>query len=816
MSFHGSAIELFLKLGYTKTKGLCHGLAIRWLEACILGEEDLYDARIKRINKLVSSKVDIVQLVNALKAKKGRDLTKKDKELLDLLAFFDSLELYHLPGEHSALFNRSHESTSIDIISQADFASSDKIRAKGGLAQIYSEPMIPTTAEIAKYLEDLGKVLQKDGVAKDTFGVVLTSINHTIALNYKPDVGWGFMDINQYPAQFFKLDKSEVIKIIAEKIVAGFDFNKKGGPIAFNASVITTKDSASILKLTKKLKQFKETHRVTKEIASREQEGVSLALIAAQQGHPSVIAKLGKHKADLNVTDKEGSTPAYFAAARGRNSVIEELAKHKADLNKEDKEGFTPAHIAAQVGHVAVIAELAKHKADLNKTADEGCTPAYIAAQQGHASVIAELAKYKIVDLNKATDVGCTPVYIAAAKGHVSVIAELAKHKIVDLNKTTRSGCTPAYVAAAKGHASVIVELAKHKADLNKAAEGGFTPAYIAASKGHVSVLIELIRSGVDIKTPSRMASDVLRKFASSYGASVVSRIEGFITRKLNRGYRSFLMTPYEIAVVMGHKEVIQLLSKQVIQTYFNNKYFKVAPSGENKDKPEPLNDVTRVPKYFDNLKELKLKKVELDLKLKNIELLIDAAKKNEEKVIGRKYFIDFIDEHKSQYAVVLNTVKGSAKEGMIKKEAQQRKSSIASKVQYGASWATALMTTGYRFFTPKAKQEYVESFLPNTIDSQCKADFKKLAKESCEQLKKALTDVNQNMINLNKHYHQEYAELQPFIETISAEDFADLLSVDIDAKVQETTKLYEKSNDRSSHLESKEEKESTIHCRKM
>jgi hypothetical protein len=745
MSTHNSVIELFLKLGYTKIEGLCHGLAIRWLEACFLGEEGHYDARINRINKLVSSKEDIVQLVNVLKAKKGKSLTKEDKELFDLLAFFDSVELYHSPGEHSALFNRSYKSASIDIISQSDFASSDKIRSKGGLAQIYSEPMILTTAELTKYLEDLGKVLQKDGVAKDTFGVVLTSINHSIALNYKPNVGWGFMDINQYPAQFFKLDKPNAVKIIAEKIMSGFDFNKKGGPIAFNASVITTQNSASIPKLTQKLKQFKETHIMTKELALREKEGVGLALIAAQQGHVSVIADLGKYKADLN---KAGFTPAYVAATNGHVAVIEELAKHKADLNKADKEG-------------------------------------------------------------------CTPAYTAAAHGYFLVIAELAKHK-ADINKAQKDGYTPAYIAANNGHVSVIKELAKHKVDLNKVTGSGYTPAYIAAAKGHVSVLIELIRSGVDIKTPSRMADDALRELASPYGTGVVSRAEHFITQKLNRGNRSFLMTPSDIAVVMGHKEVIQILSKQVIQTYFNNKYFKVAPSGENKDKSEPLNDVTKVPKYFKSIKDIKLKKMELELKIRDVELLLDAAKKNEEKVVGRKYFINFIDEHKSQYAAVLNTIKGTPKDEMIKKEAQQRKASIASRVLYGASCATSLITTGYRFFTPKGKQEYVESFLPDTLDSQCKAEFKKLAKNSIDQLKEEIIEVNKEMHKLCSKNKKRYKEVQPFLEAIAAKDLAELLPEGKEVTKQETTKIQVKTDKEKNPIKNDDVVISVSECRKM
>jgi ankyrin repeat protein len=497
MILHHAIIELCLKLGYIKTSGVCHGISMRWLEACFLGEESLFDARIKRIEKIVSSGVDIVQMVNALKAKKGENLTQEDKELFDLLAFFDSLELYQAPQLHSELFNLPYISTQKNSTCNWYYASSDKIIAMDGLAQIYSEPMILTTEEITQYLNDLGIVLQTHGLPTDTFGVLLSSSDHVIALKYRPNVGWGFMDINQYPAQFYNLDEASAVKIIAEKIVAGLDFDKTGGPMAFNASVITTKNSTSLPKLTIPLEQFKASHLITKDIATREQNGINLAYIAAQYGHVSIITELAKLGADLNKADNEGRTPAIKAAQNGHVSVIAELAKHNADLNKADNGNLTPALYAAYSGYVSVIAELAKHNVNLDKANKNTITPAYLAAQQGFVSVLIELIKHK-VDLNKAIIGGATPAYIAAKKGHASIIAVLAKHN-VNLNKADKDGCTPAHFAAENGHASVITELAKHNVDLDKADNDGWTPTLFAAQNGHVSVLAELARHNVDL-----------------------------------------------------------------------------------------------------------------------------------------------------------------------------------------------------------------------------------------------------------------------------------------------------------------------------
>jgi ankyrin repeat protein len=529
MSAHKSLIKLFVKLGYKETPGVCYGMSIRWLEACFLGEEYLFDARIKRIERIVSLGVDIVHKINALKAKKGKGLTQDDKELFDLLAFFDSLELYQDSDQHSDLFNLPYFSSQENCTFHSYFASSDKILSMGGLAQIYSEPMILTNTEITKYLEDLGMVLQKNSVPTDTFGVLLDGSGHTIALNYNPKVGWGFMDINQYPAKFYYMDAASAVKIIAKKIMTGLDFNKKGGPIAFNASVITTQNNPSLSKLKTQLEQFKAGHVVTENIASREQDGVGLAYIAARNGHSSVITELAQHNADLNKVSDDGLTPAIIAAQNGHVSAIVELAKHNADLSQASNEGKTPAYVAAEYGHVSVIKELAKYKLNLDKANKNGHTPTYIAAQNGHVSAIAELAKHK-VDLNKSSNDGVTPAIIAAYMGHVGVIAELAKHK-VDLDKADNTGWTPAQVAAQYGHVFVLEELAKHNVDLNKISScvEKTTALHLAVKKGHINCARLLIKAG-----SSLMVKD------------------------------SYLKTPLDYAVEKNNKPLIELMKNSL------------------------------------------------------------------------------------------------------------------------------------------------------------------------------------------------------------------------------------------------------------
>ena len=99
LTAHESLIELGIKLGYfQKPGGLCHGTTLRFLEAYLLDEQDTF---ISRINKIASIKnLDVLIHQTQEKVKKHESLTTDDSMHLEILAFYDSLMLYHSPQNH--------------------------------------------------------------------------------------------------------------------------------------------------------------------------------------------------------------------------------------------------------------------------------------------------------------------------------------------------------------------------------------------------------------------------------------------------------------------------------------------------------------------------------------------------------------------------------------------------------------------------------------------------------------------------------------------------------------------------------------------
>lgn len=431
------------------------------------------------------------------------------------------------------------------------------------------------------------------GSSKDVLGVLLSSFNHTLAVTYKPGNGWGFMDINQYPPKVYKVEETG---LLAKMIIKGLNSVPPSSYLALDASIYTTTRNPQVYSLTTQLGQFKSSHVMTQEIASREQNGMGLAWIAARIGDVALIS---------------------------------ELAKHQVDFNKADKDGFTPAHIAALTGQSMVLDELIKSSADLSPS------------------------------LISLTDW-------------------------------------------------------KGKAYLKKVA---------------------------------------------------VARMNSFLN--YHKDKQAVLLSPRDLAVIMGDENEIQHFLDNVVEPHL--RYAGRADLAEKDKDNEPLpKDVIAC---LNQLISLKRQNEILESYLAETETLLDAIKENEQRVIDRKYYIDFIDEHKESYTNVMWHISSPEKEELFQNETQLRHSGLSSTVLYGMSWATSLFSTCYRFLTPKLQQKYLDSLMPQTLDSQSKALFKRLLQGHKDNLKKEKVMLEQSIANTNKKLFPQSEEIFPLFNTLSSKN---------------------------------------------
>ena len=472
-SAHKSLITLAKKLGYTEdVPGLCHGTTLRCLEAYLLGEQDVFIKRVNAINATYN--LDGLILEVQEKVKRHEDLTDDEKDLLDILAFYDSIFLYQEPDNYPRLFNQSLYQSDVDEISH--LASSERIQEKGGLSTLYAAPNCFTPKELKNYLDDMQTIItnQVFNAPHANIGMIISSINHTMGLFYQAkNHTWTLMDINQWPpfeisttnnTNFFsKLLFQSPMKGVSKRIRLGFDSNAY---TACNISLLTTQaDRLSLEPLRMQLHQLSTQYPVMRVMTRDKKQHGELLLLAATDGHADLVRYLlADARTDPNQANIDGETPLSIAAAEGRANIVRDLlADARTDPNQATKNGETPLCEAAAGGDANIVRELlADARTNPNQATKDGRTPLWIAASKGHADIVRDLLADARTDPNQANKDGVTPLLVAAQYGHFGMV-KLLLNADADPNQGMLDGATPLFTAILSGHLEVARILLDHK-----------------------------------------------------------------------------------------------------------------------------------------------------------------------------------------------------------------------------------------------------------------------------------------------------------------------------------------------------------------
>ncbi|CAM4459837.1 MAG: hypothetical protein LEGION0403_FIIPPAGN_01322 [Legionella sp.] len=487
---HLLLILLQEKFGFPSPDGSCHGFAVRWLEAYLVGEENLFENRIKEIHSYGHSLINQTQ---EIQDKTEEQLAEEDKKLLDIQAFFEHMVLQQFPDFYTSLFGRLL--TQSDVESVSDIITSDAMRSRGGLHKIYSYPGMYTKEEVKVYFDKLGDVLDSstNNSSIERWGMIIGGFDHTVALSYTPGVGWQFMDTEQYPP--LTLAKEETLLLAEEIANALIGEDPASSYIGFNTAIFTTGDNELLAKVTTALDQFNEELVLTEDILKREYEGYDLIYLAAQHEHIWVLVESLKY--GLSLTKNYGGYPLiYLVVQYGDLEIIDFLCVNGIDVDTLSI-GYTPLFLAARNGDVASISLLAKKGADINKgNSATMATPVYIAAKKGHSLAITALEQLG-ADLCLGDNDGATPLHAAAIENHVEVIATLLNLK-VSPNIADDNGVTPLHVAAKQNNLAAIEVLINMGADPNLGNDDRKTPLHMAAQRNNIEAIVLLIKLGAD------------------------------------------------------------------------------------------------------------------------------------------------------------------------------------------------------------------------------------------------------------------------------------------------------------------------------
>lgn len=222
MSRHTTIIKLGTALGYFDLNdryGICNGITMAWIEACILDEEHIFNARVEYICSLSDPTSFITELrLIKEKVKRRNTLTSQENKLLDVLSFFEKIALYQKPTQYRDIFDATIMQIDSDKVSA--IIVSDKILVKGGLITLstqvkaynplaFKEYLICVSNDLLKFNHTLDKqLILKIILWNSTIGP------HALGLCYEPSEAescWRFMDINNESSKLYSLVEIELL-----------------------------------------------------------------------------------------------------------------------------------------------------------------------------------------------------------------------------------------------------------------------------------------------------------------------------------------------------------------------------------------------------------------------------------------------------------------------------------------------------------------------------------------------------------------------------------------------------------------------------
>jgi ankyrin repeat protein len=122
------------------------------------------------------------------------------------------------------------------------------------------------------------------------------------------------------------------------------------------------------------------------------QESFLKEIRAGNRDHAELFIKAGM---DINSRDKDGSSALMIAAENGDLEMAQLLIKSGADVNSHNIDGYTALIYAAYKGNVQIAELLIKNNADVNVRDKDGWTALRYASIQGNDEMIALLKKAK-------------------------------------------------------------------------------------------------------------------------------------------------------------------------------------------------------------------------------------------------------------------------------------------------------------------------------------------------------------------------------------------------------------------------------------
>jgi len=244
--------------------------------------------------------------------------------------------------------------------------------------------------------------------------------------------------------------------------------------------------------------QSKDPHLLTKSILSLNQtsndnDRVLLRAAAIGDVTASFDALRRGASPDARGKTRYGRTPLILAAANGHFSIVNLLVSRGASVNQLDNTGHTALHWAAMRGRNDVASVLLRAGAEINPKNNDGVTPLLYAVGTGNRIMTDLLLDYDADHETETKKNNMTPLLLAIEHADIEILNRLVESG-VNINRRNKDGQSSLMAAVAKGRIDVIKLLLDHGADRHAVDLKGRTPIMFAQEAGNVEV-INLLQS---------------------------------------------------------------------------------------------------------------------------------------------------------------------------------------------------------------------------------------------------------------------------------------------------------------------------------
>lgn len=165
------------------------------------------------------------------------------------------------------------------------------------------------------------------------------------------------------------------------------------------------------------------------DINKRNDQGQTLLMAAASQGHEDTVQLLLKHKADVNVVDTEGGTALLMAIYNEQTTTAKTLIEAGTNLSIINSNGESALIAATSTNNIEIIKLiLAKDKKQINLANKDGEIAIMKAAKVGSLETVQILVKAG-ADLKAKDHLGRTAFDIAKKSQNTDALKYLKPKK---------------------------------------------------------------------------------------------------------------------------------------------------------------------------------------------------------------------------------------------------------------------------------------------------------------------------------------------------------------------------------------------------